>query len=865
MFMTKPSNEEGDSAPSDPANMTGVSLPLTAPVSGWLCGLAEIPDEAFAGGMLGPGVAIEPLAGEVRAPCDGVVAAAAEARHAVTIEAANGAHILIHIGVDTVSLGGAGFEMLVREGARVRRGDLLMRCDLNRIADGARSLAAPVILTNADEYEFTVCGVVDRAVSFEDEIFTVRRKAAHKNTAPAHADAWIAREVTLPMPHGLHARPAARIAEAAKAEPCNIRIRFNDKIANAKSATAIMGLGAKKNATLVIEANGAQAADALDRLSKLIETGAGDAIDADAGAGGFETSNAAQLKPVNRRHHDAGKQGVFTGACAAPGSVIGPLHHFKRKEIEFSETGAAPELEKQKLQQAVNRVLAALRSAAQDDDIARAHAAILDDPEITDAAFAVIESGKSAAFAWRKVMRDCAATISTLDDLRMAERAGDFRDLERRVLAVLCGDGGSVVAPAGAIVIADEFFPSEIAPLKASGAAGLAAAYGGATSHAAILAATTGLPSVTALGEDILSLAEGEHAVLDADNGVLQTGLDDDFVAGFRARMQRKEQLALSASERASEDCRTKDGVRIEVFANIGSVEDAQQAIAHGAEGCGLLRTEFLFLDRPAPPSEAEQAQVYGEIVNALGMRPLIIRTLDIGADKPARYLDLAKEENPALGMRGVRLSLLYPELLSTQLRAILRAHKNRPAAIMLPMVSSHAEIGAVRRALDELRVELGHEAQVSLGIMVETPAAALAAEQLAPHVDFMSIGSNDLAQYTLAMDRCNAALASESDAFHPSVLRLVEMTASACRRHDRWAGICGGLASNLLAAPVLIGLGVTELSATPRQIPLLKAVIRTLDRATCEAAAQAALEAVSAAEGRKQVKDIVPALRDWL
>lgn len=860
--MTKPSNEDSNSPSPDPANMTGVSLPLTAPVSGWLCDLEEVPDEAFAVGMLGPGVAIEPLAGEVRAPCDGVVAAAAEARHAVTIEAANGAHILIHIGVDTVSLGGAGFDMLVREGAEVRRGDLLMRCDLNRIADGARSLAATVILTNADEYEFTVCGGVDRAVSFEDEIFTVRRRAAHKNSAPPHTNGWIGREVILPMPHGLHARPAARIAEAAKAEPYNIRIRFNDKTANAKSATAIMGLGAKKGATLVVEADGAQAAGALDRLSKLIETGAGDVLEADAG---FKTGNAAQLKPVNRRHHDAGKQGVFTGVCAAPGSVIGPLHHFKRKEIEISETGAAPELEKQKLQQAVSRVLTALRSAAQDDDIARAHAAILDDPEITDAAFAVIESGKSAAFAWRKVMRDCSARMSTLDDLRMAERAGDFRDLERRVLAALCGDGEAIVAPAGSIVIADEFFPSEIAPLKESGAVGLAAAHGGATSHAAILAATMGLPSVTALGEDILSLAEGEHAVLDADNGVLQTGLDDDFVAGFRARMQRKKQLALSANERASVDCRTKDGVRIEVFANIGSVEDAQQAIAHGAEGCGLLRTEFLFLDRPAPPSETEQVQVYGEIINALGVRPLIIRTLDIGADKPARYLDLSKEENPALGMRGVRLSLLYPELLDTQLRAILRAHENRPAAIMVPMVSSHDEICAVRRVLDELRVELDHEAQVSLGIMVETPAAALAAEQLAPHVDFMSIGSNDLAQYTLAMDRCNGALASESDAFHPSVLRLVEMTASACRRYDRWAGICGGLASDLLAAPVLIGLGLTELSATPRQIPLLKAVIRTLDRATCEAAAQAALDAVSAAEGRKQVKDIIPALRDWL
>jgi phosphocarrier protein FPr/phosphocarrier protein len=298
------------------------------------------------------------------------------------------------------------------------------------------------------------------------------------------------------------------------------------------------------------------------------------------------------------------------------------------------------------------------------------------------------------------------------------------------------------------------------------------------------------------------------------------------------------------------------DGTRIEIFANLGSVTDAAAAVAAGAEGCGLLRTEFLFLERETAPDEEEQRDTYSRIAATLGDRPLIVRTLDIGGDKPVPYLPMGSEENPALGLRGVRLSLARPDLMRLQLRAILRGVPANQCRIMLPMIADLGDYRPVRALLAEVQAELGIAEAIQLGVMIETPAAAMLAGQIAREADFLSIGTNDLTQYTLAADRGNAAVSQRIDALHPAVLRLIREVGNGAKAAGRWAGVCGGLASDPLAAPILIGLGITELSATPAAIPGLKAAVRRLDMNACAALAGRACEAASPAEVRALARE---------
>jgi phosphocarrier protein FPr/phosphocarrier protein len=311
-----------------------------------------------------------------------------------------------------------------------------------------------------------------------------------------------------------------------------------------------------------------------------------------------------------------------------------------------------------------------------------------------------------------------------------------------------------------------------------------------------------------------------------------------------------------AAREAGGQNCTTSDGVRIEAFANCGSVVDATAAAEAGAEGCGLLRTEFLFLDRTAPPDVEEQARAYQEIANALAPHPVIVRLLDVGGDKPAPYLPFPAEENPALGLRGIRVSLANPMLLDDQLRAILKVTPAGRCRIMAPMIASLDELLAVRTALDRARAEAGYEAEVQLGIMIETPAAAITADLLAAEADFFSIGTNDLTQYALAIDRGNAALAAQVDGLHPAVLRLIDQTCQGAARHQTPVGVCGALAGDPLAVPILIGLGVTELSVAPGLIPTLKANVMALDSAQCRALAQSALDCHSPAQVRALARE---------
>jgi phosphocarrier protein FPr/phosphocarrier protein len=403
-------------------------------------------------------------------------------------------------------------------------------------------------------------------------------------------------------------------------------------------------------------------------------------------------------------------------------------------------------------------------------------------------------------------------------------------------------------------VLADELLPSQFIALDAARVAGICTARGGPTSHVAILAAALNIPMLVAAGAAVREIANGTTLVLDADNAVLHIAPSEDRRTSAESTVARRRRRQAAEREAAQRECRTADGARIEVFANVGSVAEARAARTQGAEGCGLLRTEFLFLERDTPPDEAAQSALYSGIVEAFDGRPVVVRTLDTGGDKPLPYMPLAREENPALGVRGVRISLLYPHVLRAQLRAILNAQPRGRCRILLPMISEPAEVRAIGEMLDDVRRELGHDAAVPLGAMIETPAAAMIADRIAREADFLSIGTNDLTQYALAIDRGNPALASRLDALHPAVLRLIAKTAEGARANCRDVAVCGGLASDPLAAPILIGLGVNELSAVPAVIPRIKALIGTLTLDACLALAQRALEQQTAADVRALV-----------
>jgi phosphoenolpyruvate-protein phosphotransferase len=434
---------------------------------------------------------------------------------------------------------------------------------------------------------------------------------------------------------------------------------------------------------------------------------------------------------------------------------------------------------------------------------------------------------------WRAAVDAAAAAYRGLDDAYLRERAADVEDVGNRVLRHLTGETPPAMAAERGILVVGDLAPGDAARLDPGLVDGLAIAHGGATSHAAILARALGIPSVVGLGDAVLGIADGTPLVLDGGAGTVDVDPPPEQLAARERARAAAEARAQRARERAHEPARTRDGSTIEVAANIGTVADAAAAVELGADGVGLLRTEFLFLDRDEAPGESEQRAVYEQIATALDGRPLIVRTLDAGADKPLGFVPQAPEDNPFLGVRGIRFGLARPELLEAQLRAILALAGRFDVRVMFPMVATLAEYRAARGILEAARADM-EAPPIPVGIMVEVPAVAVAADRFAREVDFFSIGTNDLAQYTMAAERGNEALADLLAGPVPALLRLISAVADAAKAHDRWVGVCGEVAGDPAAAVLLAGLGVDELSMAAPLIPGVKETLRgvTLDQA---------------------------------
>jgi phosphocarrier protein FPr/phosphocarrier protein len=814
------------------------TLVLVAPLDGWAAPLAEVPDPVFADKMMGDGIAIDPTASLLSAPCDGEVMLLHAARHAVTLRAANGAEILMHIGLDTMGLGGEGFTAHVRQGEKVAAGQALISFDLETLGRAAKSLITPIVIANGDDFVLE-WRLENQSVTRGREI--MRLRSLRKISAAAAGRREVRRNLVIPLAHGLHARPAARLADLAKSFSADMAMESGTRRASLRSPVAMMGLGLTKGASISLIATGTDADAAIAAIAALVESGMGETVEATAE---FIAVAAVLDEP-----------GVVTGVRAASGLALGKALRFARARIAVVEEGRGAAHESTRLADAIASVRTKLNDAVRKDRsaILAAHLAFLDDPELAAEAGRCIAQGKSAGHAWRMAIGTQVAVLKGLNQTRLAERAADLMDLERQVLMALSDVQAQpdIALPENAILLADDLLPSEFMALDAMRLAGIALSKGGPTSHVAILAATMNIPMLVACGPKLLSIPDGTTLLLDADQGRMTIDPASPLVESANREIAAQRQAHHAAQALAHLPCHTKDGMRVEINANLGSHHDAVVAVAAGAEGCGLLRTEFLFLDREAPPGEAEQVAAYRAIAHTLEGRTLTVRTLDIGGDKPAPYLPFPPEENPALGLRGVRVSLWRPDLLAVQLRAILQAVPASQCRIMVPMIASLAELRAVRHVLDRARAELGITDHFSLGVMVETPAAAITADLLAAEADFLSIGTNDLTQYCLAMDRGNAGLASAFDALHPAVLRLIAATIDGAARHGRPVSVCGGLASDVAAAPILIGLGVRGLSAAAAQIPALKARIHDLTLDQCRRLAEKALAASSAAEVR--------------
>jgi multiphosphoryl transfer protein len=835
-------------------------LKLISPLDGWCAALDEVPDAVFSQRMLGDGLAIDPTGGVVLAPCDGEIITLPHTGHAVSIRSSHGIDVLIHVGVDTVQLGGRGFAALAKPGGRVKAGDELIHFDLDILARAAKSLMTPVVVTSEGVtlQKRRATGLVKAGeVLFEVTL----PDAAARQAVAAGGDSDLQQVLIVALRQGLHARPAALLARSTKGLSADVSLAARGRSADARSVVAIMALGVRQGDELVLRARGRQAAQAIDAMVAAMK-------EAERLEAAHAPTLTSEMPTVGRATAGPAQDGELAGVCAVPGFAVGRASRIERREIAVTELGAGADHELRELVRArsdARRRLERVRHAggAARQGIIAAHLEFLDDPTLNQAAGQLIAAGKSAGFAWREATRRCVAALEALDDARLRERADDLLDVEAHLLLALAGEARPMhlPLPENAVLLADDLLPSELTALDHRRLAAIALSGGGATSHVAILAAAMEIPMLVGVGPALGNIPDGQIVIVDADRGALQATPDAQTLS--KAKIAVDERLAQKAALRlaAAKECRSLDGTRIEVFANVGSVGDAAVAVANGAEGCGLLRTEFLFIDREVPPTEQEQLDAYQNIAATLAGRLLILRLMDVGGDKPLRYLPLPPEPNPALGLRGVRTVLLHPELMRTQLRAALRVKPPGAVRLLIPMVTDIAEIRAVRRVIDELSAELKLTSRIALGAMIETPAAALTAPALMSEVDFVSIGSNDLTQYTLAMDRGHPELARRTDALHPAVLKLIETAAAAANSAGKPVAICGGVAGDSTAVPILLGLGIGELSVVPALIPALKQQIGGLRIERCRELAQRCLSLASAAQVRERVEQSLSGL----
>ncbi len=650
-------------------------------------------------------------------------------------------------------------------------------------------------------------------------------------------------------PHGLHARPAARLVQEARLYDARIQLRNLTTGAGPVPATSlskVATLGVLRGHQVEVGASGSQAREALDHVLALA-------------ARGFDEQPSAvepQPQPV-----PASTGSGQLPLPASPGVAVGPALFLRSADVEIpAEDTADPTTEWRRVREAlavVRREIQRVRATAarevgeSEARIFDAHLMFIDDAHLLDDVHARVETGASAPRAWVDAVDRVEAEFAGVADPYLRARAADVRAVGQQVARVLVGAAEYRIDGEG-VLVADDLTPAQVADLDPARVRGILLASGSPTGHSAILARSRAIPAVVAAGAGVLDLPAGTTVALDGATGEVFVNPSDADLRDLHERHRRARAKAETALAAADQPAATLDGIDVQVGANLGSVDDARAAAKAGADVAGLVRTEFLFLGRETAPDVEEQAETYCALAEALDGRRITLRTLDVGGDKPLSYAPQPTEANPFLGVRGIRFALAEHDLLRDQLTAIVRTAHETPVSVMFPMVTSVEEVVEARRRLDAAidREGRGRPAGLQVGIMVEVPATALKAAAFVPHVDFLSIGTNDLTQYALAAERGNPALAALADPLDPGVLRLVATVTEAAGSRAMVA-VCGELAADERAARLLVALGVRELSVVPTAVPGVKQAVR---EATSRDAGlvESCLSASSAAEVRR-------------
>ena len=634
-------------------------------------------------------------------------------------------------------------------------------------------------------------------------------------------------EILFTNPRGFHLRPAGKFAKAVKGYPGKVTLVVKRREIEADSASRILALGIAPGDSIRVRVSGEDETDTLSALSALLEEINNEPQE--------ETDQSAA--PVWHPDETENQDGWVRGTMASPGLAMAPAWRWEIADLSGKKRVAGDTAtELASLEKAISTAGKQLDSLMEGNlnavqrGLFEAHAALLQDEEMFSDAVELISGGEDALAAWNEVIGDRAGKIEALEDAHLAQRAADIRDIGVRVGKILLGVEldplAEILSPV--IMIADDLEPSQAAQLKADKIKGICLRKGSPNSHAAIVSRSLGIPMLVAAGDAIDRIRDG-IVILDASGSrlLLEPSLSERESA--EAAIRETAVLRDQDWDHRFEPAITKDGHRVEVVANIGSVSEAASVISSGAEGVGLLRTEFLFLDRDHAPDEEEQYEALKEMITHLQGMPMIVRTMDIGGDKPVSYLGLSELDLSFLGLRGFRLSLARPDLATTQLRAIFRAAEHGPIRLMFPMIATVNDFLRAREMAEKVRREVGG-GKVELGVMIEVPSAVVMAPELAELADFFSIGTNDLTQYALAVDRTHPLLAKRADSLHPVVLRLIETTVQAAHAKGKWVWVCGGLAADPLGALILTGLGVDELSMPPALVPQIKALLRRED-----------------------------------
>lgn len=670
-------------------------------------------------------------------------------------------------------------------------------------------------------------------------------------------------DVEIKNPTGLHARPAKTFVNLAKQFSSDIFVFHNDKKAKGKSLISLLSLGVETGSRIQIEIEGEDEEEAYLVIKDEIEAGLGE----DEIIKRVENKKAGNSVAKSETNKKNLKEGQLSGIPASPGIVLGKVFQFKKPDfvVEEKSSGRKDE-EKARLNEAIAAAKKQLHKlhaqmlasgATQEAAIFDVHIELLSDQEILESVNKQINAGQSAAKSLQHVIDDKAKFLSGLSDPVLSGRASDLYDVGYRVLRIMLGEEIEEIEfpDHPVIILARDLSPSDTVSLDPKNVIGFCTSEGGPTSHTAIIARALGIPAVVGAGENILDINSDTQIILDGKTGLISVSPEQEEINQAK-KSQKEEQTRQERMKKiAANPAITKDGHRVEIAANIGGLADAKKAIDLGAEGVGLLRTEFLFLERTTPPTIEEQEEVYSNILKTMKDLPVVVRTLDVGGDKPISYIQTPPEENPFLGVRGIRLGLANPEILKEQITALLKAAEHGNLHIMFPMISDIQELSQAVEIVSEIKTNLGVK-NIKLGIMIEVPSAALLADIFAQEVDFFSIGTNDLTQYTLATDRMHGALSKNLDGLHPAVLRLIARTVEGAHQSRKWVGVCGELGSDPIAIPVLVGLGVDELSVSVPAIPEVKAGIRELDFSKSKEIAMEALKCNTAAGVRAMVRE---------